>query len=64
MQDRDPMSDEIPLADAVEQAQETAAEPLDQVNLPDEAPMEVPTPDWREQCRDVVGADDRDEYGQ
>ncbi|MBO0863709.1 MAG: hypothetical protein J2P16_01380 [Mycobacterium sp.] len=64
MQDRDRMSDEIPVADAVEQEQETAPEPLDPVDLPVEAPMEAATPDWHEQWQDVVGDDEdgRDEY--
>ncbi|MGH3633524.1 hypothetical protein [Mycobacterium sp.] len=34
MQDRDRMSDEIPVAGAVEQAHETADEPVGQVDLP------------------------------
>lgn len=64
MQDRDRMSDEIPVADAVEQEQETAPEPVEPVDLPVEAPMEAATSDWHEQRQEVVGADedDRDEY--
>jgi hypothetical protein len=64
MSDRDRMSDEIPVADAVEQEQETAPEPLDPADLSVEAPMEAATPDWHEQRQEVVGADedDRDEY--
>lgn len=52
MSDRDRMSDEIPVADAVEE------------DLSVEAPMEAATPDWHEQRQEVVGADedDRDEY--
>jgi hypothetical protein len=62
MQDHHRMSDEIPVADAVEQSQETAPEPLDGVDRPTEAPMEAATPDWQEQSQEVVGEDDRDMY--
>jgi hypothetical protein len=70
MQDRDPMSDEIPVADAVEQAQRAGPEPVDAVEVPGETPVEAPTADWHEQRQEVVGADDweerddRDEYRQ
>ncbi|MGH3971128.1 MAG: hypothetical protein ACRDTV_24220 [Mycobacterium sp.] len=64
MHEPENISDEIPLADAVEQEQETAAEPRDPVDLPVEAPMEAATPDWHEQRQEVVGddEDERDEY--
>jgi hypothetical protein len=62
MHDRDNMSDEIPVADALEQDRETAPVPaaLDDGDLP----MEANTPDWREQRQEIVGIDDddRDEY--
>jgi hypothetical protein len=63
MQDRDNISDEIPIADAVEQEQETTpVEPsVDPVDLPVEPPMEANTGDWCEQ-RQEVADDDRDEY--
>jgi hypothetical protein len=60
---RDNISDEIPIADAVEQEQETtpAGPSADPVDLPSEPPMEADAPDWREQ-RQEVADDDRDEY--
>lgn len=49
MQDRDGFSDETPVADAIEQDQDTAHEPV--------------ASDWQEQHQYFVGADnDRDEY--
>jgi hypothetical protein len=66
MHDRDRRSDEVRVADAVEQAQHTAPEPADALDRPAETPIEVPPADWHEQHRDVGGADedDRDEYRQ
>lgn len=63
MHERDNISDEIPVADAVEQERETTpSEPsADPVDLPVEPPMEASAPDWREQ-RQEVADDDRDEY--
>ena len=60
MYDRDNLSDEIPVADAVEQEQETTAEPT--TPEPADVPMEANTPDWQEQLREVVGEDDWDDY--
>jgi hypothetical protein len=62
MQDRDHVSDEIPVADAVEQAQETTSTPtMPGFEVP---PVEANTPDWQEQRQEIVGddEDDRDEY--
>jgi hypothetical protein len=63
MPERENISDETPIADAVEQEQETTpAEPsVDPVDLPAEPPMEANPPDWREQ-RQEVADDDRDDY--
>jgi hypothetical protein len=57
------LSDETPVADAVEQDQETAQEPasVEHADVPLEAPMEANAPDWQEQLQEVV-EDDRDEY--
>ncbi|MEZ0362178.1 hypothetical protein ACAG26_00530 [Mycobacterium sp. pUA109] len=54
--------DEIPVADAVEQDQQTAPEPASPTR-PD-PPMEADAPDWQEQLHEVVGVDDdgRDDY--
>jgi hypothetical protein len=64
MPDRDNISDETPIADAVEQEQETTPEPasLDQRTRPVEPPIDANTPDWQEQWQEVSDADDRDEY--
>jgi hypothetical protein len=53
------MPDEIPVADAVEQDQETAPEPTPPRE--DNPPMEANTADWQEQLQEVVD-DDREEY--
>jgi hypothetical protein len=62
MQDRDKISDDIPVADAVAQEQETAPAPTapEQPDLP----MEADARDWQEQLQEVVGIDDddREEY--
>ena len=57
------LSDETPVADAVEQEQETAPEPANpaHADVPVEAPMEANALDWQEQLQEVVD-DDRDEY--
>jgi hypothetical protein len=57
MHGRDNMSDEISVADAVEQDQETAPEPTPPRE--DNPPMEANTPDWQEQLQEVVD-DDRE----
>ena len=66
MQDRDRMSDEIPVADAIEQAQETTSTPTMPGFEPgfEVPPVEANTPDWQEQRQEIVGddEDDRDEY--
>lgn len=61
MDDRDNLSDEIPVADAVEQNQETTVEPgTPERDMP---PPETDASDWQEQRQEIVGADDdRDEY--
>jgi hypothetical protein len=61
MQDRDRISDEVPVADAVEQAQETADVPPAPGPNSDSPPVEANVSDWQEQHQEVVG-DDRDEY--
>jgi len=61
MHDRDSYSDETPIADAVEQEQQTTPEP----SAPDREtpPVEADASDWQEQHREIVGTDDdRDEY--
>lgn len=63
MQDRDltfDVSDEVPVADAVEQAQETAARPTPPPR-PEAPPVEADASDWHEQRQEIVGAYD-DEY--
>lgn len=64
MQDRDYMSDEIPVADAVEQAQETADMPAQADFEPGSQtpPVEANSSDWHEQRQEIVDEDDRDEY--
>ncbi len=61
MQNRDDVSDEVPIADAVEQDQESVPEPR-QIPDPTDIPIEANAPDWQEQLQEVVGEDDRDEY--
>jgi hypothetical protein len=57
----DRFSDETPIADAVEQEQETTLEPT--VFDRDLPPIEANASDWQEQHREVVGVDDdREEY--
>lgn len=58
--DRDDRSEEVPVADAVEQGQESGPEPY---VLPDQTdvPMEANAPDWQEQLQEVAD-DDREEY--
>jgi hypothetical protein len=61
MHDRDSFSDETPIADAVEQEQETTLEPTaSDLEIP---PVEADASDWQEQHQDIAGADDdREEY--
>jgi hypothetical protein len=54
MHGRDNMSDEIPVADAVEQDQETAPEPTPTCG--DNPPMQANTPDWRGHARTTTRA--------
>jgi hypothetical protein len=63
MSDRNSISDETPIPDAVEQEQETTPEPvsLEQSGGPVEPPIDANTPDWQEQWQEVSD-DDRDEY--
>jgi hypothetical protein len=56
MKDRDDISDEIPAADAVEQAQETTAMPAAPGR--ETPPIEANTSDWQEQHQEIVGVDD------
>lgn len=60
MYDRDDLPDDVPIADAVEQDQETAPEPpaFDQVDVP----IEADPSDWQEQLQEVVVDDDLDEF--
>lgn len=61
MHDRDSFSDETPVADAVEQKQETTHEPA--ASDREMPPVEADASDWQEQHQEIVGADDdRDEY--
>lgn len=64
MDDRDDRSDEVPVADAVEQDQETTSVPT--VLEGEIPPVEANTSDWQEQHQDIVGGDDddREEYRQ
>ena len=61
MHDRDRFSAETPVADAIEQDQDTTLEPS-----PSDREMpsvEADAYDWQEQHQEIVGADDdRDEY--
>jgi hypothetical protein len=61
MDDRDSFSDEIPVADAIEQEREATFEPTaSDREIP---PVDADAYDWQEQCQEIVGADDdRDEY--
>ncbi len=57
-----PDSDEIPIADAVEQQQEAIAPVPDEeaaVEPPSDAPLEASEADWQEQLEEVV--DDTEE---
>ena len=52
-----PESDEVPIADAVEQQQDTAAPVPDEEALagpPADVPLEAPGADWQEQQEEVV----------
>ena len=61
MQDRNSFSDETPVADAIEQDQDTALEPVASDREP--PPVEADASDWQEQHQEIVGTDnDRDEY--
>jgi hypothetical protein len=72
VRERDNISDETPIADAVEQEQEQETPDaarrgpasLHQENGSVEPPMDADTPDWQEQWQEVADADsdDRDEY--
>jgi hypothetical protein len=59
MYDRDELPDDIPVADAVEQNQETVPDPP--ASDPAEPPIEANPPDWQEQLQEV-GEDDFDDY--
>ncbi len=61
MDNRDRFSDETPIADAVEQEQETTLEPTAAGReIP---PVEADASDWQEQHQEIAGVDDdRDEY--
>lgn len=61
MHDRDNLSDEIPVADAVGQEQEPT--PLPAAPEEPDPPMEADARDWQEQLQEVV-YDDREEYGE
>jgi hypothetical protein len=64
MPDHHSPSDEIPVADALEQEQETAPMPSSYEQA--DPPMEADPSDWREQLEEVVTIDDddREEYPQ
>ncbi|PQM46693.1 hypothetical protein C1Y40_03130 [Mycobacterium talmoniae] len=53
--------DEIPIADAVEQDQETAPEPGPPARA--DPPLEADAPDWQEQLHEVVGVEGDDYPG-
>jgi hypothetical protein len=61
MDDRDNISDDTPLADAVEQDLETVATPDRATWGPDGPPVEADASDWQEQ-RQEIADDDRDQY--
>jgi hypothetical protein len=64
MPQRDIRSDEVPVADAVEQHQDTAAPVPDEevsVGPPRDVPLEAAGQDWQEQQEDVVDVEE-DEY--
>lgn len=56
--------DEVPVADAVEQRQQTVPEP--DAPSQENPPIETSTPDWQEQRQEVTDVDDdgRDDYPQ
>ena len=60
MHDRDDFSDDVPVADAVEQGQETTPEP----SAPAQAdlPLEANSSDWQDQLQEIGGDDGREEY--
>jgi ribosomal protein L12E/L44/L45/RPP1/RPP2 len=61
MDNRDNISDEVPVADAVEQGQDTASVPA--APGAEGPPAGANASDWQEQRREIVGADDeREEY--
>lgn len=61
--DRNPIGDDVPAADAVEQRQETAPEPA--APDPSQPPMEAAAADWQEQRQEAAEADDdREVYPQ
>jgi hypothetical protein len=61
MDDRDPLPDEVPVADAVEQDQETA--PVAGVPEQEVPPVEANPSDWQEQRQEIGDdEDDRDLY--
>ncbi|HEY1839831.1 MAG TPA: hypothetical protein VGG53_06325 [Mycobacterium sp.] len=56
MDQRDSFSDETPIADAVEQQQETTLEPAESDQ--DGPPVEANDSDWQEQRQEIPGVDD------
>jgi hypothetical protein len=60
MYDRDDLPDDVPIADALEQEQETVPEPpaFDQLDVP----IEADPSDWQEQIQEVGDEDEFDEY--
>jgi hypothetical protein len=61
MSDSDVPFGEVPLADAVEQRQDTAGLPDEEegsLEPASDVPLEAPGADWQEQREDVVDADD------
>jgi hypothetical protein len=61
MSESDVPFDEVPIADAVEQRQDTAGPIPDEEGSPEstsDVPLEAPGADWQEQREDVVDADD------
>ncbi|UQX12348.1 hypothetical protein [Candidatus Mycobacterium methanotrophicum] len=58
MPDRDRFSDETPIADAVEQEQETTFEPIP--SHQETPPIEANASDWNEQRQEIGGGDDEE----
>jgi hypothetical protein len=65
MPQHDVRSDEVPVADAIEQQQDATGPVTDEeasAGSPSEVPLEASGQDWQEQQEDVVDDAEADEY--